>query len=660
MIPNRVIFLILLTLCALTASAQEHLSFRPDTWDFGTIRETDGRVSHTFTGVNRGDSPLVILDVVTTCGCTVPDFSKKPILPGEKTQITVTYDPANRPGSFTKELWVYSSEKRKIATLTVQGSVIPRQKTVEELYPVDAGGGLRLASTLNAFSYIYPGRQVQAAIGYANTSKRPVRLELRPETTSGALRTVYPKQIAPGERGEINFTYLIPADKPRYGTVRDALEVLIDGRSNGTTLVTHGIGVDPQPADATQNAPKADFSENILKFGPVKHAGPVRKKHFTLSNAGGAELIVRAVEGEGHVATTLAPGQKIAPGDALRNSARSPDAGLRHRDRTPRGGDQRPRAAHAAHPGDGNHRRVTHKHTTDIMYPILEKRLLAEGIWLMKVLAPRVARSAQPGQFVIVRVDEHGERIPLTISDFDAAEGSVTIVTQAIGASTRKICALNEGDALADFAGPLGHPSEFVKMPVEELRKRRYLFVAGGVGTAPVYPQVKWLRKHGVKADVIIGAKTRDMLIYTDAMRAVAENLHIATDDGSEGFKGLVTALIGELIEKEGRHYDECVAIGPMIMMKFVALTTKKYALKTTVSLNALMVDGTGMCGACRVTVGGRTRFTCVDGPEFDAHEVDFDEAMRRQGMYRTQEQRAAAIEAEREAGHVCKIGLDK
>ena len=223
MIPNRVIFLILLTLCALTASAQEHLSFRPDTWDFGTIRETDGRVSHTFTGVNRGDSPLVILDVVTTCGCTVPDFSKKPILPGEKTQITVTYDPANRPGSFTKELWVYSSEKRKIATLTVQGSVIPRQKTVEELYPVDAGGGLRLASTLNAFSYIYPGRQVQAAIGYANTSKRPVRLELRPETTSGALRTNYPKQIAPGERGEINFTYLIPADKPRYGAVRDAL-----------------------------------------------------------------------------------------------------------------------------------------------------------------------------------------------------------------------------------------------------------------------------------------------------------------------------------------------------------------------------------------------------------------------------------------------------
>ena len=294
------------------------------------------------------------------------------------------------------------------------------------------------------------------------------------------------------------------------------------------------------------------------------------------------------------------------------------------------------------------------------MYPILEKRLLAEGIWLMKIHAPRVARSAQPGQFVIVRADAHGERIPLTISDFDAAEGSVTIVTQAIGASTRKICALEQGEALADFAGPLGRPSEFVHLPLEEVRQRRYLFVAGGVGTAPIYPQVKWLKEHGVRADVIIGAKNSRMLIYTDAMRAVAENLYIATDDGSEGFKGMVTGLIEELVEQRGERYDECVAIGPMIMMKFVALTTRKYNLKTTVSLNALMVDGTGMCGACRVTVGGKTRFTCVDGPEFDGHEVDFDEAMRRQGMYRTQEQRAAAIAAEREAGHVCRIGLDK
>lgn len=293
------------------------------------------------------------------------------------------------------------------------------------------------------------------------------------------------------------------------------------------------------------------------------------------------------------------------------------------------------------------------------MYPILEKRCLTEGIWLMKILAPRVARAALPGQFVIVRADERGERVPLTIADYDAAEGSVTIVTQTIGVSTRKICALEAGEALADFAGPLGHPSEFIGMPLDELRRKRYIFIAGGVGTAPVYPQVKWLREHGVKADVIIGAKTRDLLIYTDAMRAVAENVYIATDDGSEGFKGLVTQLLEKRID-EGSRYDECVAIGPMIMMKFVALTTKKYGLKTTVSLNALMVDGTGMCGACRVTVGGKTRFTCVDGPEFDAHEVDFDEAMRRQGMYRTQEQRAAAIAAEREAAHSCKIGLDK
>ena len=294
------------------------------------------------------------------------------------------------------------------------------------------------------------------------------------------------------------------------------------------------------------------------------------------------------------------------------------------------------------------------------MYQILEKRELAEGIFLMRVHAPRVAQAALPGQFVIVRTDEFAERIPLTIADYDPREGWVTIVTQAIGVSTRRICSLGAGDSLADFAGPLGRPSEFVHEEPAALRDKRFLFVAGGVGTAPVYPQVKWLHEHGAAADVIIGAKTRDMLIYTNAMRAVAENLYIATDDGSEGFKGLVTQVVEELVEKQGRHYDECVAIGPMVMMKFVALTTKKYGLRTTVSLNALMVDGTGMCGACRVSVGGKTYFTCVDGPEFDAHQVDFDEAMRRQGMYRTQEERARAIADERAAGHRCKIGLDK
>lgn len=293
------------------------------------------------------------------------------------------------------------------------------------------------------------------------------------------------------------------------------------------------------------------------------------------------------------------------------------------------------------------------------MYSILEKRELATGIWLMRIHAPRVAHAALPGQFVIVRADERGERIPLTISDFDTAEGSVTIVTQTIGVSTRKICSLEVGQQLADFAGPLGRPSEFVSVPLDELRKRHFVFIGGGVGTAPVYPQVKWLHEHGIGADVIIGAKTRDMLIYADELRAVAANLYIATDDGSEGFHGLVTQLLEKLVA-EGARYDKCVAIGPMIMMKFVARTTKPLGLKTTVSLNALMVDGTGMCGACRVTVGGRTRFTCVEGPEFDGHEVDFDEAMRRQGMYRSEEQRRAAIYAERAAGHVCRIGLDK
>lgn len=272
------------------------------------------------------------------------------------------------------------------------------------------------------------------------------------------------------------------------------------------------------------------------------------------------------------------------------------------------------------------------------MFKIVEKRLLADNIYLLRIAAPRVATSAMPGQFVIVRVDEQGERVPLTIADYDKAEGTVTIVIQTIGASTKKLCALGEGDYIADFAGPLGNPSEFVHMSEEEICSRRYLFVAGGVGTAPVYPQVKWLHEHGGKADVIIGAKTASMLIYTDEMAKVAENLYVATDDGSYGFKGMVTAKIKNLIDNEGKSYDECVAIGPMIMMKFVTLTTKEYSLPTTVSLNALMVDGTGMCGACRVSVDGKTFFTCVDGPEFDGHKVDFDEAMRRQAMYRKQE----------------------
>ncbi|MBR0394112.1 MAG: sulfide/dihydroorotate dehydrogenase-like FAD/NAD-binding protein [Alistipes sp.] len=281
-------------------------------------------------------------------------------------------------------------------------------------------------------------------------------------------------------------------------------------------------------------------------------------------------------------------------------------------------------------------------------------------MYLTRVYAPRIARSAKPGQFIIVRADEKGERIPLTIADYNIEAGSVTMVTQALGVSTRKIVAKEVGECFADVAGPLGRPSDFVAEPLEELRNKRFVFIGGGVGTAPVYPQVKWLSEHGVKADVIIGAKSKEMLIYTEEMEKVAGNMYICTDDGSAGFHGLVTARLEKLINEEGKQYDCCVAIGPMIMMKFVTLTAKKFELPCIVSLNALMVDGTGMCGACRVSVGGKTRFTCVDGPEFNAYEVDFDEAMRRQGMYRTQEQRALAIARERAEGHKCNIGLDK
>ncbi len=268
------------------------------------------------------------------------------------------------------------------------------------------------------------------------------------------------------------------------------------------------------------------------------------------------------------------------------------------------------------------------------MFEIVSRRDLSPNITEMKVKAPRVAQSAQPGQFVIVRVDELGERIPLTICDYDREEGTVTIVTQTIGISSAKINSLKQGDAFADFAGPLGRPSDLLDLPEEELKKQRVLFVAGGVGTAPVYPQAKWLKEHGVTADVIIGAKTKDIFTYVDEMRKVAD-VYLCTDDGSEGFHGMVTGLMKDLIERQGKQYDRCVIIGPMIMMKFAALATKEYNIPTMVSLNALMVDGTGMCGACRVTVDGQTRFTCVDGPEFDGHKVDFDEAMRRQSMYR-------------------------
>lgn len=292
------------------------------------------------------------------------------------------------------------------------------------------------------------------------------------------------------------------------------------------------------------------------------------------------------------------------------------------------------------------------------MYKVVEKRELAPNIYLMDVEAPRVAASAEPGQFVIVKADEKGERIPLTICDYDRKKGTVTLVIQIVGASSLKIARMETGESFDAFVGPLGMPSEFIYENIEELRNKNILFIAGGVGTAPIYPQVKWLWEKGVKADVILGAKSRNYVILEKELRAVSGELFVATDDGSEGFKGMVTDCLADLIENQGKKYDLVICIGPMIMMKFVSLATKKYGIKTIVSLNSLMVDGTGMCGACRVTVGGKTRFTCVEGPEFDGHEVDFDEAMRRQAQYKTIESRKDKALREKLDGHTCKIGL--
>ncbi len=287
-------------------------------------------------------------------------------------------------------------------------------------------------------------------------------------------------------------------------------------------------------------------------------------------------------------------------------------------------------------------------------FEIIEKRLLAPNIVLMKVYAPRIAQSAKPGQFLIVIVDDKSERIPLTICDFDASEGTITIVTQSIGASTIRIVNMNVGQCFHNFAGPLGHPSELIEFNDQEIQESNVVFVAGGLGAAPVYPQVKYLASRGAKPHVILGAKSENFLIMEKEFRALTPNVHIATDDGSAGFHGLVTDLLKQLTDA-GEKFSLAVAIGPMIMMKFVALTTKQLGVKTIVSLNTMMVDGTGMCGACRVTVAGKTRFACVEGPEFDGHEVDFDEALRRGGMYRTIEARKKERE---EQNHKCNIGM--
>lgn len=285
------------------------------------------------------------------------------------------------------------------------------------------------------------------------------------------------------------------------------------------------------------------------------------------------------------------------------------------------------------------------------MYKIVKSEELTANIYLMEVEAKRVAKRCEPGQFVIVRMDDEGERIPLTIFDYDREKETVSIVFQVVGAATQMMAQLKVGDSFRDVVGPLGCSSDFVQEDLEELRKKKILFVAGGVGAAPVYPQVKWLHEHGIAADVIVGCKNKDFLILEKEMEAVAGNLYITTDDGSYGRTGMVTQVIKDLVA-EGKEYDVCIAIGPMIMMKFVCLLTKELNIPTVVSMNPIMVDGTGMCGACRVTVGGEVKFACVDGPEFDGHAIDFDEAMRRQQIYQTEEGRAMLKAQEGDTHH--------
>ena len=276
------------------------------------------------------------------------------------------------------------------------------------------------------------------------------------------------------------------------------------------------------------------------------------------------------------------------------------------------------------------------------MYKILKAENIADKIYLMDVEAPRVASHCEPGQFVIVKMDEKGERIPLTICDYDREKGTITIVFQTVGASTEKMAKLQAGDSFQDFVGPLGCPSEMIEEDIEELKKKKIVFVAGGVGTAPVFPQVKWLYEHGIECDVIVGAKNKDLIILEDELRAIAgDNLYITTDDGSYVRKGMGTDVLKDLVNNQGKKYDRCIAIGPLIMMKFVCLLTKELGIPTIVSMNPIMVDGTGMCGACRLQVGDEIKFACVDGPEFDGHLVDFDQAMKRQQTYKTEEGRA-------------------
>lgn len=276
------------------------------------------------------------------------------------------------------------------------------------------------------------------------------------------------------------------------------------------------------------------------------------------------------------------------------------------------------------------------------MFKVIRKEVLNPAVKLLEVEAPYIARKAEPGQFVMIRINENGERIPLTIADYDREKGSVTIIFQEVGKTTQLLGTLEEGDSILDFAGPLGVASH-----LEGVKKAAV--IGGGLGTAIAYPQAKKLHNMGAEVDVITGFRNESLVLLEKELKASCSRLFVMTDDGSNGNKGFVTDMLKKLVE-EGNKYDMVIAIGPLIMMKMVSKLTEPYGIKTIVSMNPVMVDGTGMCGGCRVTVGGKTKFACVDGPDFDGHEVDFDEAMRRQAMYKSQEKQSLE-------GHVCRLG---
>jgi ferredoxin--NADP+ reductase len=267
------------------------------------------------------------------------------------------------------------------------------------------------------------------------------------------------------------------------------------------------------------------------------------------------------------------------------------------------------------------------------MYQIITKKSLNSTVTLMEIDAPLVARKAQPGQFIILRTDEKGERIPLTIADYNRDKGTVTIIFQIVGATTQLLDHMKEGDSLHDFVGPLGRPTETEG-------KKKVAVVGGGVGCAIAYPVVKKFHEQGAEVHAIIGFRNKDLVILHEEFKTNSSKLVLMSDDGSCGRKGLVTDALKQLIES-GESYDEVITIGPLIMMKFVSRLTKEYGIKTIASMNPIMIDGTGMCGGCRLTVGGQTKFACVDGPEFDAHEIDFDEAIARSAMYKPFEKKA-------------------